>query len=85
MGVLREWTYLQFSEIHLVINVAPLSTGVHPSSGVKGKSKTRGGSGVTRGMAPRPPGRHERRAGVPLKMTGVWEKTGLRLPGDLRS
>lgn len=36
MGVLGEWAYLQFSEIHLVINVAPLSTGVHPSSGVKG-------------------------------------------------
>lgn len=36
MGVLRERTYLQFSEIHLVINVAPLSTGVHPSSRVKG-------------------------------------------------
>lgn len=36
MGVQREWTYLQFSEIYLVINVAPLSTRVHPSSGVKG-------------------------------------------------
>ena len=36
MGVLREWTYLQFAEIHLVINVASLSTGMHPSSGVKG-------------------------------------------------
>lgn len=59
-GIQREWTYRQFSEIYLVINVPLLSTDLYPSSRVKGNARP----GPTQELnAEVPPGRHELRAG----------------------
>lgn len=84
-GVQKERTYHQCFEIHLVINIPPLSTGVHPSSGVKGNPRPGASQELHAGFQDHLADMSWRQAQIQIKETGLWEKAGLRLPADLRS